>query len=123
MRFVLPALAVACLLALSAQPGQAQDLASMHSKVRVGGKLCFADHSHSGSSSGQEIVGSQHRTAGDRHHQGGLHRHVTDLSERSASETSARSSSRPVISGPRMKRWLSHTRVIAARTSFRIGAY
>lgn len=53
MRFVLPALAVACLLALSAQPGQAQDLASMHSKVRVGGKLCFADHSHSGSSSGQ----------------------------------------------------------------------
>lgn len=53
MRFVFPALAVACLLALSAQPGQAQDLSSLHAKVRVGGKLCFADHSHAGNSSGQ----------------------------------------------------------------------
>ena len=33
------------------------------------------------------------------------------------------SSSSAVISGPMMKRWLSHTRVIAASTSSRIGAY
>ena len=28
-------------------------MSGLHSKVRVGGKLCFADHSHSSSSSGQ----------------------------------------------------------------------
>ena len=32
--------------------GAEEGLSGMHAKVRVGGKLCFADHSHAGNSAG-----------------------------------------------------------------------
>lgn len=49
---LLRALAVIGFSIALADMAAAQTLADMHAKVRVGGKLCFADHSHSGSSSG-----------------------------------------------------------------------
>jgi len=44
--------AFALLLGLPAAVAQAQGLEDLHSKVRVGGRLCMADHFHDGSGSG-----------------------------------------------------------------------
>lgn len=52
-------LATCCLLSVSVLPATAQSqiqeegMTFLHAKVRVGNKLCMADHFHSGSSSGQ----------------------------------------------------------------------
>ena len=42
---------------------QAQGMADLHDKVRTGGKLCFSDHSHSGSSAGHSSRKSAEREA------------------------------------------------------------
>ena len=54
MRAWQKSLATGAALMLWAAPLAAQDggLVDLHAKVRVGGKLCMADHYHSGSSSG-----------------------------------------------------------------------
>jgi hypothetical protein len=44
--------ALALALALPGGPAQAQGLDELHSKVRVGGRLCMADHFHDGSGTG-----------------------------------------------------------------------
>jgi hypothetical protein len=44
--------ALALSLGLPAAVAQAQGLEDLHSKVRVGGRLCMADHFHDGSGSG-----------------------------------------------------------------------
>ena len=51
---VVGAAALALMLGMGAGAVQAQDtgLDALHSKVRVGGKLCMADHFHDGSGSG-----------------------------------------------------------------------
>ena len=53
MRFSVVMISAAFILAMAAPAAAEQGLASLHAKVRVGGKLCFADHSHSGYSSGE----------------------------------------------------------------------
>ncbi len=54
MRFPVATIFLGLVLA-AAGPAFGQDagLSGLHAKVRVGSKLCFADHSHSGNSSGQ----------------------------------------------------------------------
>lgn len=45
--------AVAIVFCFAASPAMAQDgLAGLHDQVRIGNKVCMADHFHSGSSSG-----------------------------------------------------------------------
>lgn len=39
--------------AAGAASAQESGMSGLHAKVRVGSKLCFADHSHAGNSSGQ----------------------------------------------------------------------
>jgi hypothetical protein len=43
---------LALVLGMPAGTAQAQGLDELHSKVRVGGRLCMADHFHDGSGSG-----------------------------------------------------------------------
>ena len=54
MRFPVATIVLGLVLATTGPAfGQDTGLSSLHAKVRVGSKLCFADHSHSGNSSGQ----------------------------------------------------------------------
>jgi hypothetical protein len=60
MKLTVSAIVACCLastpvLAASAKGAQPQEegLSFLHAKVRVGNKLCMADHEHSGSSAGQ----------------------------------------------------------------------
>ncbi len=54
MRFPVATILMGMILTATG-PALAQDtgLSGLHAKVRVGSKLCFADHSHSGFSSGE----------------------------------------------------------------------
>jgi hypothetical protein len=54
MRATISIAILAAALALAASPAAADSTGfdSIHAKVRVGGRLCFADHSHNGSGSG-----------------------------------------------------------------------
>lgn len=54
MRFLVAMILLGTIL-VAAGPALAQEegLSGLHSKVRVGSKLCFADHSHAGFSSGE----------------------------------------------------------------------
>jgi hypothetical protein len=51
--------AFALLLGLPAAVAQAQGLEDLHSKVRVGGRLCMADHFHDGSGTGSTRARAQ----------------------------------------------------------------
>lgn len=46
-------MAIASLLALTAQPGEAQELSDLHAQHRERGLICMIDHFHYGSSSGK----------------------------------------------------------------------
>lgn len=46
------ALSASVSVAASAAPYQEEGLSGLHAKVRIGGKLCMADHSHQGQSEG-----------------------------------------------------------------------
>jgi hypothetical protein len=51
--------AFALLLGLPAAVAQAQGLEDLHSKVRIGGRLCMADHFHDGSGTGSTRARAQ----------------------------------------------------------------
>jgi len=51
LRAAIAAVGLAC---LGAMPAAAQGLASIHDQVRVGGKICMADHYHDGNSAGMK---------------------------------------------------------------------
>ena len=51
--------ALALLLGMPVGNAQAQGMDELHSKVRVGGRLCMADHFHDGSGSGPTRAAAQ----------------------------------------------------------------
>jgi hypothetical protein len=51
--------ALALVLGLPAGFAQAQGLDELHSKVRVGGRICMADHFHDGSGTGRTVAQAQ----------------------------------------------------------------
>lgn len=50
---VVTAIAAVLVVGSQANSASAQGIIDIHAKVRVGGKLCLADHFHDGSSAGQ----------------------------------------------------------------------
>ena len=51
--------ALALVLGLPVGSAQAQGLDDLHSKVRVGGRICMADHYHDGSGTGPTLARAQ----------------------------------------------------------------
>ena len=66
MRYALLCASALALMAVPSGAVQAQDagLAGMHSWVRVGGRLCMADHYHDGSGSGSTRAQAQRAAIG-----------------------------------------------------------
>ena len=53
MRLFIATISTSFILAMAGPAAAEEGMSGLHDKVRVGGKLCFSDHSHSGNSSGE----------------------------------------------------------------------